>query len=103
MDINDLNRTFTLTQSFNLNPNNKCDLNIFDSFDGDLSQVHLSMNSNEYTFVYFYASWCAKSIYFKKLIQQLSCVYSKKVNSLLLKDGKVHLSQILLFDEREKF
>lgn len=53
---------------------------IIDSYDGNLDYVNNSLESSQFTFIYLYAHWCARSHKFKKLIEKLTCKYSNKIS-----------------------
>jgi hypothetical protein len=66
-------------QSYN---NESC--HVFDSYDGSLNYLNKLMESNQFTFIYFYANWCARSHKFKRMIETLGCKYSKDMPFLAI-------------------
>ncbi len=50
-----------------------CNL-ILDAYDGSLNDLQETINSNQYTFIYLYADWCARSKKFRQLINNLACL-----------------------------
>lgn len=52
---------------------------IFDSSDGNLTLIYDSINNNEFTFVYLYANWCARSMSYRELIESLASKFSAQV------------------------
>jgi hypothetical protein len=58
---------------------NKCTNRLVDSIDGNLNNVQKSIESNQFCFFYLYADWCARSIYYKELIENLTCSHSNEV------------------------
>lgn len=60
---------------------NSCE--IVDSSDGSLNVIHNIIDSSQYTFVYMYANWCARSRALRNLMQNLACIHSKEVKILL--------------------
>ena len=50
-----------------------------DSFNGDLTLVHDSIELNQFTFLYLYADWCARSKKYKDLISQIAEHHSDRI------------------------
>lgn len=52
---------------------------IYDSSDGNITLIYDSINKNQFTFVYLYANWCARSMSYRQLIEQLASQHSSQV------------------------
>ena len=79
-DINDTNSNSSVKN---------CKHRLIDSIDGNLISAQKSIELNQFFFLYLYADWCARSLYYKELIENLTCLHSDQVsaknkNSLLL-------------------
>ncbi len=59
--------------------NFNCKHNLYDSFDGSLNLIQHQIDFNQYNFLYLYADWCARSIRYKELIENLTCTFSNEV------------------------
>jgi hypothetical protein len=58
----------------------ECKNKLIDSIDGNLISAQKSIETNQFCFLYLYADWCARSLYYKELIENLTCLHSNEVS-----------------------
>jgi len=68
----------------NITSSFKCSPQIIDSYDGTLHSVQQLIDKNQYTFIYLYADWCARSKRFRELIADLSCLHSNEIRFIAI-------------------
>jgi hypothetical protein len=55
---------------------------IVDFKNGSLSEVYKSLDSNQFTFIYLYAHWCARSTSYIPLVEKLASLNSNEISFL---------------------
>ena len=68
----------------NISSPSECSSQLIDSYDGTLNRVQQLIDTNQYTFIYLYADWCARSIRFKQLITELTCQHSNEIRFIAI-------------------